>query len=365
MKITLEKVTVRELFENYSNKDEEGVVGYNGKLDIRPKYQREFIYDNKEKIEVINTIKKGFPLNTMYWVKNNNDSYELLDGQQRTLSICTYLDNDFNVNNAYFHNLTNDQKKEILDYELQIYICEGTESEKLEWFKIINIAGKELTNQELRNAVYTGDWLTDAKRYFSKRSSGGVDLAKNYLVGDPNRQVFLEKILKWKNHEEGGESIEEFMAKHQHDKDADALWQYFQEVTSWIQRVFITHRKEMKGLDWGIFFNLYKDNTYNSNEIEQKTKELMMDDEIKNKKGIYEYLLTKNEKSLNLRAFTESQRRSMYEKQDGYCKICKDKFNLSEMHGDHIKPWSKGGKTTLENGQMLCSQCNQTKGNKY
>ena len=168
MKIEMNEIPIREIFKGYIDSEENGIVAYSGLLNIRPAFQREFVYDDKKRNEVINTVRKGFPLNVMYWVKTNNGGYELMDGQQRTLSICQYINGDFSINYQYFHNLTEEEKEQILDYPLMIYICEGNDKEKLDWFKIINIAGEKLTNQELRNAIYTGTWLSDAKKYFSK-----------------------------------------------------------------------------------------------------------------------------------------------------------------------------------------------------
>ena len=170
MNIELKEITVKELTENYQDNAENGVVGLDGKLDIRPPYQREFVYGEKERQAVIDTLTKDFPLNVMYWAVREDGNFEVIDGQQRTISICQYVNSDFSLNGLAFHNLTNDQQEQILNYKLMIYFCSGTDSEKLKWFETINIAGKELTKQELRNAVYSGSWVSDAKRYFSKNS---------------------------------------------------------------------------------------------------------------------------------------------------------------------------------------------------
>ena len=168
MKIELHEIKIRDLVEGFNDSDEEGVVGYGGKLDIRPKYQREFVYDDEKRNAVIHTVRKYFPLNVMYWVKNGEDSYEIMDGQQRTISFCQYIKGEYSIDYQYFHNLTGEEQDQIKNYKLMVYICEGTDKETLDWFKIINIAGEELTQQELRNAIYTGEWLADAKRHFSK-----------------------------------------------------------------------------------------------------------------------------------------------------------------------------------------------------
>ncbi|MCX6723423.1 MAG: DUF262 domain-containing protein, partial [Candidatus Staskawiczbacteria bacterium] len=197
MKIELKEITVKEVAKGYKNNDEEGVVGYGGKLNIRPKYQREFVYKDDKRNAVIDTIKKVFPLNVMYWAKNEDGTFEVLDGQQRTVSFCEYIEGKFSLNNLYFHNLTDTDKDAILNYKLMIYFCEGNDKEKLDWFKIINIAGEKLTDQELRNAIYTGPWLTDAKRYFSKTGCAAYGMARDYVRGVPIRQEYLEIAIEW------------------------------------------------------------------------------------------------------------------------------------------------------------------------
>jgi uncharacterized protein with ParB-like and HNH nuclease domain len=192
VKIELKQITVREVVNGYIDNAEAGVVGYGGKLDIRPAYQREFVYKDEQRNEVVRTIRKGFPLNVMYWVARDDGGYEVMDGQQRTISFCQYIKGDFSVEfdgNPYaFHNLTGEEQEQILNYPLQIYFCDGTDKEKLDWFKIINIAGEKLTAQELRNAIYTGPWLSDAKLKFSKSNAPAKGLAEKYVVGSPIRQ---------------------------------------------------------------------------------------------------------------------------------------------------------------------------------
>lgn len=363
MEINLEKIKIRDVVNGYVNNDEEGVVGFGGNLNIRPKYQREFVYKDKQRDEVINTIRSKFPLNVMYWVKSGDNQFEVLDGQQRTISFCEYIKGNFSLNYQYFFNLTEEEQNEILDYELMVYICEGTDKEKLDWFKIINIAGEKLTDQELRNAIYTGTWLTNAKRYFSKTGCPAYQIGEKYMNGVAIRQDYLEKVLYWISSIENI-SIEEYMAIHQHDEDANPLWQYFQEVLSWVQRIFPNYRKEMKGIEWGILYNKYKDESYNSDKLENEIKRLMQDDDVTSKKGIYEYLLSGDEKYLNIRAFSDSMKRAAYERQDGICPICKGHFEINEMEGDHITPWHEGGKTDVDNLQMLCKDCNRRKSGK-
>ena len=363
MKITLKNLTIRDVVEGYHDKRDDGVEAYGGKLDVRPPYQREFVYKDKQRDAVIDTINKGLPLNVFYWVLKENGDYEILDGQQRTISFAQYVDGVFAKDYRYFHNLTKEEQDKFLDYELFIYICEGTDKEKLDWFETINIAGMKLKDQELRNAVYNGSWITDAKADFSKNNARAGMVAKDYISGQRDRQDYLETALSWIA-DRDDTTIEGYMAKHQHDKDANELWQYFNEVISWAKRLFPEIRNQMKTVDWGLLYNKYKDNTYNTNDLEEQVSKLMKDDEVRNKKGIYTFVFDGKEKHLNLRAFTPSERSTMYERQKGICNKCKEEFTLKDMHADHIIPWSKGGKTTLENGQMLCTTCNLEKSNK-
>jgi len=359
MNIILNEILVKDVVNGFKDDAENGVVGYNGKLDIRPAFQREFIYNEKERNAVIDTINKNFPLNVMYWCKNG-ESYELLDGQQRTLSICQYVNGDFSLNQRYFNNLTQTEKDAILNYKLMIYICEGTDKEKLDWFKIINIAGEKLTDQELRNAMYTGPWLYDAKRHFSKTGCPAYQIGEKLLNGSTIRQDYLETALKWISDKYNCQ-IEDYMATHQHDDDSNELWIYYQSVINWVNTLFPNYRKEMKGIDWGILYNKYKDNSYNSDKMEEQIKELMMDDDVTKKSGIYTYLLSGEQKHLSIRAFTDNQKREAYERQNGICPNCGNHFEITEMEADHITPWHEGGKTISENCQMLCRECNRRK----
>lgn len=360
MNITLKEITVRDLVKDYQDLAENGVTGYGGKLDIRPPYQREFIYKDKQREAVIDTVSKNFPLNVMYWAVRPDGGLEVIDGQQRTISICQYVKGDFAFNMLYFHNLPADRQEEILNYKLMVYFCEGTDSEKLEWFKTINIAGEELTEQELRNAVYHGSWVYDAKRYFSKTGCPAYGLAGDYLLGSAIRQDYLETALWWMS--KG--NIDIYMANHQHDPNASELWLYFQNVINWVKVTFPVYRKEMKGIEWGYLFNEFGKKAFDAKKLEKEIAALMQDDDVTNKKGIYAYVLDGKEKHLNIRAFTPTQKRKMYEEQKGVCPYCKKQFELSEMEADHITPWHEGGKTELSNGQMLCKDCNRRKSGK-
>jgi len=357
MKIELHEIKVRQLCEDFEDNAEAGVVGYGGKLDIRPPYQREFIYKDKQRDAVIDTVRKDYPLNVMYWAVREDGKLEVIDGQQRTLSICQYVNGDFSINGLAFHNLQDDQQQQILDYKLMVYFCSGTDSEKLEWFKTINIAGEELTAQELRNAVYAGPWTADAKRYFSKTECAAYGLASDYLKGSPIRQEYLETAIAW--HADG--TIEDYMSKHQHDENAGEIWHYFQSVIGWVKATFPKYRKEMKGGEWGGLYNQFKGKTLNPDKLEKQVAKLMMDDDVTQKAGIYPFVLDGKERHLSIRTFTDNNKREAYERQKGICVKCKKSFELSGMEADHITPWHSGGKTNAGNCQMLCKDDNRKK----
>ncbi len=357
MKIELRKITIGDLAEGYVDNAEKGVRGYGGRLDIRPPYQREFVYKAEQRNAVVDTVTKGFPLNVMYWSVRGDGNFEVIDGQQRTISVCQYVESTFSYNKFYFDNLPDDKQRAILDYELMIYLCSGTDSERLEWFKIINIAGVKLTPQELRNAVYSGPWLSDAKRHFSKNGCAAYRIASDYVSGSAIRQEYLETVIKWISKDD----IEEYMAKHQHDQSAVTLWNYFQSVINWIGATFKKKRKFMKSVDWGPLYDEYKDKQLNADEIEAETEKLIRDDDVTHKSGIYPYILTRDEKHLSIRAFTDSMKQKVYELQKGRCKECDKEFDISKMEADHITPWREGGKTNEENCQMLCREHNRRK----
>ena len=363
MKIEMHEIPIRDIFKGYLDSAEDGVVAYSGELNVRPAFQREFVYKDKQRDEVINTVKKNFPLNVMYWVKGDNGGYELLDGQQRTISICQYLNGDFSLDYQYFHNLTNEEQQQILDYKLMIYICEGTNKEKLDWFKIINIAGEKLTNQELRNAIYTGTWLTEAKKYFSKTSCPAYQIASKYLKGSAIRQDYLETVLKWIAAKEDTE-IELYMAKHQHDPNASELWLYFNNVITWVKTYFPKYRKEMQGVEWGLLYNKHAGKPLDAAALETEVAKLMADTDVTKKAGIYSYVLDRDERNLSIRAFDARMKREAYEKQNGICIHCQQHFELEEMEADHITPWHLGGATIASNCQMLCKDCNRRKSGK-
>ena len=360
MKISLKEITVHELTDGYSDDGEGGVVGYGGRLDIRPPYQREFIYKDKQRNAVINTIRESFPLNVMYWADRGDGTFEIIDGQQRTISICLYVEGEFSIGGLAFHNLQNDQQEDIRNYKLMVYVCTGADSEKLKWFETINIAGAVLTKQELRNAVYHGSWVSDAKARFSRPACPAYGIASRHLKGSANRQDYLETGIRWISDGD----VEGYMSAHQHDKNAIELWNHFRSVIDWTDATFPTYRAQMKGVDWGVLYNRFKDEALDPAVLEDETKRLTLDDDVQSKSGIYPYLLTRDERSLNIRSFSEAMKTEAFERQNGVCPLCEETFGIDKMEGDHIDPWSQGGKTGAANCQMLCRPCNRRKGAK-
>lgn len=381
MEIKLHTIKIKDLIKEYKNHPVDGVSGYGGRLDIRPKYQREFVYGEKQRNAVIETVKKGFPLNTMYWTVNvaedGSETYEVLDGQQRTISICDFIGKknengfwkgDFSVkdeegNDQFFGNIViNDEElaNKILNYELQVYFCKGTDKEKLDWFRIINIAGETLSDQELLNATYTGQWLYDAKDFFSKKNGAGENLGKKYISGNFIRQAYLETALKWINDGD----VQGYMSKHQNDKDASELKDHFKKVIDWIEKTFPNYRKDMKGVNWGSLYSQYGKTKLDPDQLEKDISELMQDEDVTSKKGIYYFVLNGEEKNLSIRSFTPNMKREAYERQNGKCHKCGKDFSIDDMEADHITPWSKGGKTNGDNCQMLCRDDNRRKSDK-
>lgn len=389
MKIKLTPITVREVAESYVDNAEEGVVGYGDKLNIRPAYQREFVYKDEQRNEVIRTIMRGypsteFPLNVMYWAKTDDGHFELIDGQQRTISFCQYANNVFSIiiNGIpqNFDNLSQEKKEYFLNYKLQVYVCEGTSDEKLDWFTIINVAGEPLTQQELLNANFTGLWLSSAKRYFMKSNSPAYLLANKYIEIEANqsRGKGLETAIKWIS----DNNVKQYMADHQNEDNADALWQHFRAVIEWVQHIFTAYYREMKGLNWGQLYEQYHKHSYDPAVVSAKVQELYSDLFVKNRAGIFEYILgeSTDTKLLDVRVFDEATKYSVYAEQtklaedrsESNCPLCtvgrdtnKNKiWELDEMDADHVTAWSKNGATSIENCQILCKTHNRAKGNR-
>ena len=374
MNITPITVTVGEITKGYVNNEEQGVRGYDSRLDIRPPYQREFIYNEKEQQAVITTVLNGYPLNVMYWVKRGDDAecpYEVMDGQQRTLSLCEYVDGKFSYDFKNFFNQPKDIQQKILNYKLTVYVCEGEASEKLDWFRTINIAGKQLNEQEINNAVYAGPFVTDAKRYFSKNSCAAYRLGKDLVNGVPIRQDYLKKALEWMADHERRKGRQQsavgYMALHQHDPNANNLWTYFQNVLNWAITNFnmTKFKKIMKGLDWAVLYDRYHGKTLNTEEIERQISVLVRDSEIQKPLGIIPYVLTGDEHYLDLRSFPDDIKMAVWERQNHICPHCGKEFDFEFMEGDHITPWCEGGRTVENNCQMLCRECNRRKGSTH
>lgn len=385
MEIKRVSIKVVDLCDGYKNDSEEdierGVYAYHGKLCVRPAFQRMFVYDKKQENAVIDTALKGFPLNIMYWVDNGDGTYDCLDGQQRTISLCNFVDgiSSFQApwlkDNAriYIHTLKRidpDLYAKFMNYELEVYICRGTKAEQMEWFKTINIAGEELYPQELRNASYVSRWLTDAKRYFSKANASSTAkcpaerLGGQYTNKNANRQEILEQVISWRIGSKEDVDICNYMEAHINDKDASDLWNYFNNVINWITTVFYeTYDKGMATVNWGKLYNDYHTEDFDADEISEKFNELMMYKATKeldiSVAKICEYCITRDETLLKHREFNEAQKTTMYNQQRGICPDCGKHYLKAEMHAHHIVPWYNGGVTELANGVMLCEECHR------
>ena len=369
MNIELHNIPVSEIVRGYSDTGDGGVTGFGGRLNIRPSFQREFIYTEEQQKAVIRTILKGFPLNVMYWTANDSGDYEMLDGQQRTLSICSYVSGGFSVKDEHdyprhFGGLADDKKAVIMNYPLMIYICSGTHDEKLDWFRTINIAGEKLTLQEQRNAVYSGPWLNDAKRCFSRRNCPASQQYEKYIDGQPLRQEYLETVIRWIAQRDGltgKDTVSSYMDRHQNDSDCVEMWVYFINVMNWVKLLFPEYRNEMRKVEWGFLWNAHHEEYFSPVKLSEQVALLMADYDVTNKQGIYEYVLDGDEKHLSIRKFSARDKRTAYEAQKGICPLCRKHFEIGQMEADHITPWSKGGQTVPQNCRMLCRTCNRKK----
>lgn len=386
MKTTLRTdITINDICNGftYNELEGKGLYGLSGKLTIQPEYQRNYIYaDGIRDVAVIESILKGYPLGILYFVKTGEDTFEVLDGQQRITSFGRYVIGKFAVKidgmENYFSGLNEDLQQKILDTKLLIYECEGTETEIKEWFKTINIAGIPLNEQELLNAIYSGKFVTEAKREFSNSQNSNVQKWKAYVKGDVKRQDFLSCALDWVSK---GEK-EKYMSEHRNSDNINELKTYFTTVIDWISGIFKSVEKEMCGLKWGELYEKYGKNPYNPDEVDKKLKELYADDSVKKRSGIFEYILggCVDTKLLEIRVFEDRDKRIVYENQTklanenqlSNCPLCaiSDNANktriwkLSEMDADHVTAWSKGGATDITNCQMLCITHNRAKGNR-
>ena len=387
MKTTLlTEITVRDICDGfvYNQLEGKGLFGLSGKLTIQPEYQRNYIYaDGKRDVAVIESILKGYPLGLIYFNKPTENSLEVLDGQQRITSFGRFVTNKFAIKDEngmeqYFSGIAEDKQQKILNTKLLIYECEGTESEIKEWFRTINISGVPLTNQELLNAVYSGPFVTLGKEEFSNSQNANIQKWSAYISGSANRQDFLERALEWVSKDNVGD----YMSRHRFDTNITELKNYFTSVIDWVSTVFTDVESEMKGLEWGRLYETYRKQPYNSKTISEQVKNLYADPYIKNRKGVFEYILggSTDTKLLEVRVFDEATKKSTYAIQTAeaekkgisncsFCAIGHDAnktkmWKLTEMDADHVTAWSKGGATDTKNCEMLCKSHNRAKGNK-
>ena len=382
------EITVKEICDGfvYSELEGKGLFGLSGKLTIQPEYQRNYIYASeggKREVAVIESILKGYPIGLIYFNKVNDNNFEVLDGQQRITSIGRFVTNKFSIkdengNEQLFGGFALDKKTKILNTKLLIYECEGTESEIKEWFRTINIAGVPLNNQELLNAVYSGPFVTLGKEEFSNSKNSNIQKWSAYVSGSANRQDFLERALEWVSKD----NVSEYMSRHRFDNNITELKDYFNSVTDWVSTVFTDVESEMKGLEWGRLYETYRKKPYNSKTVSEEVKKLYGDPYVKNRRGIFEFILggSTDTKLLEVRVFDDATKKSVYTKQTAdaekkgisNCSLCalghdsnKTKiWKLAEMDADHVKAWSKGGATDIKNCEMLCKTHNRAKGNK-
>ena len=358
-------VTVRDLSQGYTDDAVGGVTAYGGNLDVRPPYQREFVYRDDRRDEVVRTILKGLPPNVMYRVDRGPDArprYEVMDGRRRTIGVRSYVAGRYSLDGRFLFNLPADVKERILGYPPTVYVCSGTESEKPDWFRIVNIAGVQPNDQEPLNAVYAGPWVTDARARFSKPGGPAVQVGGDWLKGPAIRQDHPATVLGWAAARHGA-SVEDYMGAHRHDPTAQALWSHFRSVLDWAQAVFPVHRREMKGLPWGPMYDANRDRTdLDPNALEARVQELMADEDVTRKSGVYRYPLDGDERRPGIRAFDKRTQRAAYEAQGHRCAVCGGEFGLADMHADHIVPWSRGGHTVPDNRQMPCRDRNLRKG---
>ena len=379
-------ITVEDICDGfvYNELEGKGLFGLSGKLTIQPEYQRNYIYaDGKKDVAVIESVLKGYPLGLIYFNKVSDDNLEVLDGQQRITSLGRFVTNKFAVRDEngmeqYFGGLAKDKQNKILKTKLLIYECEGEESEIKEWFKTINIAGVPLNSQELLNAVYSGPFVTLLKKEFSNSQNSNLQKWSAYIRGNENRQDFLERALQWVSKN----NIGEYMSQRRNEKNITGVKTYFTSVIDWVSSVFKDVEKEMCGLEWGRLYEEYHNKSYNPNKVSKNVKDLYSDPYVKNRRGIFEYILggKTDKKLLDVRVFDEVTKKSVYTKQTktaeekgiSNCPLCASGNNtnkskiwkLKEMDADHVKAWSKGGGTNIKNCQMLCKTHNRVKGNK-
>ena len=370
----------------YNELEGKGLYGLNGELVVQPEYQRNYIYaDGKKDVAVIDSILKGYPIGLIYFNRRPDGKLEILDGQQRITSIGRFVTGKFAVKiqgmENFFSGLNEETQKQILDAKLLVYICEGKEQEIKEWFKTINIAGIPLNEQELLNAIYSGPFVTKAKETFSNSHNSNIDIWSCFVNGTANRQDFLHTALEW-TAAHNNQSIEQYMSLHRNDDNISEMKVYFDTVIDWIDATFKEVTGEMRGLEWGRIYETYHANSYNAEKLWERITELLADDFVTNRKGIFEYVLgeEKDKSLLNIRIFDDRTKKVVYQKQtteagkkgESNCPLCalgdtvnKNKiWKITEMDADHVTAWSKGGSTDILNCQMLCKTHNRTKGNR-
>lgn len=386
MKTTLRtNITVREICDGfvYNELEEKGLYGFSGKLVIQPEYQRNYIYgDGKKDVAVIDSLLKEYPLGLIYFNKREDGMLEVLDGQQRITSIGRFVTDKFSIENGgvpyYFSSLPINLQNLIMDSKLLIYICEGTEQEIKEWFKTINIEGKPLKPQELLNAIYSGPFVTLCKEVFSKRNQPIMQKWQSYVQGEVNRQYILERALYWVSKGD----IERYMSRHRYDTNIKAIKLHFESIIQWIESVFPTYYEQMRGLEWGKLYDTYHTTPHNPSSVDAEVASLFADNNVEDKKGIFEYVLggKKDTKLLNVRIFSKNDKATVYARQtadaktkgESNCPLCAHGhdatrtkiWKLEEMDADHVTAWSKGGPTSIANCQMLCKTHNRAKGNR-
>lgn len=379
-------ITVKDICEGfiYNELEGKGLFGLSGTLTIQPEYQRNYIYaDGKRDVAVIESILKGYPLGLIYFNRVDKESLEVLDGQQRITSFGRFVTNKFAIRDEngmqqYFSSLATELQTKILQTKILVYECEGTEPEIKEWFRTINISGVPLTNQELLNAIYSGPFVSLGKEEFSNSQNANIQKWSAYISGSANRQDFLERALQWVSKD----NIDDYMSFHRFDKNITELKNYFTSVIDWVSTVFSDVESEMKGLEWGRLYETYSKKPYNSKTVSEEVKKLFADSYVKNRKGIFEYILggLTDTKLLEVRVFDEATKKSVYGKQKAEaektgvsnCPLCaignnanKNKiWSIVEMDADHVSAWSKGGATDIKNCEMLCKTHNRAKGNK-
>ncbi len=378
-------ITIKDICDGfvYNELEGKGLYGLSGKLTIQPEYQRNYIYaDGKKDVAVIESIISGYPLGLIYFNEPEDGRYEVLDGQQRITSFGRFVTNKFAIKvdgmEQYFSGLPENLQKKILEYPLTIYICQGEEKEIKDWFKTINIAGVPLNEQELRNAIYSGPFVTTAKEEFSNSQNANIQKWGAYISGSVNRQSFLETALDWVS--DG--NIEAYMSTYRGDNNINELKTHFTSVIDWVSSVFVDLTSEMCGIEWGRLYREFHKNPYNPQDVSDKLRELYEDPYVRNHRGIFEYILggCSDTRLLDVRVFDDVTKRRVYNEQTkdaeakgiSNCPLCAIGheanntriYQLSEMDADHVSAWSKGGATSEENCQMLCKTHNRAKGNR-